>query len=146
MGRRLDVGRSAVALVTAFSFALSPAVPLVTASPQAVTVTPAPKAGPAPPVTPAPQGTAAAKPASPAPPAPVDGGWPRGYTTPSGGKIIVYQPQVASWDQQKQMVAYAAVSYEAKGAPKPAIGSLKIEANTKVAVSERLVSFKDMRI
>ena len=44
------------------------------------------------------------------------------------------------------MVAYSAVSYEAKGATKPALGSVKIEADTKVSVSERLVSFKDFRI
>ena len=34
----------------------------------------------------------------------------------------------------EHMVAYAAVSYEAKGATKPALGSVKIEADTKVAV------------
>src|SRR4030095_6597187 len=149
MGRRLEVGRAAVALTTALSFGLSPAAPLLALEPQATKVTPekkatpAPKAAPGPAVTPAPKGAPAAAPAAPAA---VDGGWPRGYTTPSGGKIVVYQPQVASWDQQRQMVAYAAGAYEAKGAPKPATGSLKIEANTKVAVSERLVSFKDMRI
>jgi hypothetical protein len=38
------------------------------------------------------------------------------------------------------------VSYEAKGATKPALGSIKLEANTKVSVGERLVSFKDLRI
>jgi hypothetical protein len=53
---------------------------------------------------------------------------------------------VASWDQQKLMVAYSAVSYEPKGATKPALGSVKVEADTKVSVSERLVSFKEMRI
>ena len=70
----------------------------------------------------------------PPPPAPRTAAGRAAYTTPSGGKIVVYQPQVASWDDQKHMVAYAAVSYEAKGAPKPALGSVKIEADTKVAV------------
>jgi hypothetical protein len=76
----------------------------------------------------------------------VDGGWPRAYATPSGGRILVYQPQVASWDERRHMVAYAAVSYEAKGAAKPALGSIKVEADTKVAVSERLVNFSDLKI
>src|SRR5262249_41369357 len=96
--------------------------------------------------TPAP---AAAKPA-PAPAAaaagPADPGWPRAYETGSGAKVLVYQPQVASWDQQKRMVAFAAASYQEKGATKPALGSLKLEADTKVSVAERLVNFTDLRI
>ena len=145
MGPRLDVGRRAVALATAVSFALTPAAPLAAAPAQAPAAPPA--VGP-----PAPKPTAAqlAKPApTPAPaaaPNPTTGAGRARYATPSGGKIIVYQPQVASWDQQKHMVAYSAVSYEPKGAPKPALGSLKIEADTKVSVSERLVSFKDIQI
>ncbi len=70
-----------------------------------------------------------------------DGGWPRDYATPSGGAIRVFQPQVASWDGQRHMVAYAAVAYTAKGAAKPALGTVKIEADTSVAVDERLVNF-----
>ena len=76
----------------------------------------------------------------------VDGGWPRAYETESGGRAIVYQPQVASWENQLHMTAYAAVAYEAKGATKPALGSLKIEADTSIAVDSRLVSFKDLKI
>jgi hypothetical protein len=145
MGPRLDVARRAVALATAISFALSPAAPLVAAPAQAPAAPPA--VGPPAPKPTAAQKAAAASPA-PATPAvtPPDGGWPRAYATPSGGKIIVYQPQIASWEGQKQMTAYAAVSYEAKGAPKPALGSVKLEASTKVSVAERLVSFKDLRI
>ena len=51
-----------------------------------------------------------------------------------------------SWDDQRHMVAYAAVAYEAKGATKPALGSLKVEADTKVAVSERLVNFSVLQV
>ena len=102
-----------------------------------------PAASPAAPLV---QAQSGAKPAAPkaaaAPPQQlVDGGWPRAYTTPSGAALIVYQPQVASWDDQKHMAAYAAVSYTPKGATKPALGTLKLEADTKVAVDERLVSF-----
>ena len=44
------------------------------------------------------------------------------------------------------MVAYAAVSYDAEGRDrKPALGSLKVEADTKVAVAERLVNFATSR-
>jgi hypothetical protein len=71
----------------------------------------------------------------------VDGGWPRTYGTPNGGNVIVYQPQLASWDRQKHAVAYSAVTYNAPGAEKPAIGSIKLESDTSVSLGERLVRF-----
>src|SRR5689334_13470997 len=131
MGPRLHVGRRAVALATAVSFALTPAAPLEAAPAQAPAASPAvgppapkpPAPKPAPAASPAPSTAAAAAPANPP-----DLGWPRAYATPSGGKIIVYQPQIATWEGQKQMTAFAAVSYEAKGATKPALGSIKLEA------------------
>ena len=63
--------------------------------------------------------------------------------------MIVYEPQIASWANQKQLVAFAAASYEAKGAAataKPALGTLKIEAETSVSLEQRLVSFANLRI
>ena len=91
-----------------------------------------------------------AKPATAKPAAAATGpGWPRNYTTPSGGRVIVYEPQIASWANQKALVAYAAASYQAKGAAasaKPAIGSIKLEAESSVSLAERLVSFQNLRI
>src|ERR1700704_6550350 len=77
---------------------------------------------------------------------PADGGWPRAYNTASGGRIVLYEPQVASWPDQKHMAMYAAVAYTGTGAKTPTLGTLKIEADTHVAVSERLVSFSDFTI
>jgi hypothetical protein len=77
---------------------------------------------------------------------PADGGWPRAYDTASGGRIVLYEPQVASWPDQKHMVMYTAAAYTASGAKTPTLGTLKIEANTQVAVSERLVSFSEFTI
>jgi hypothetical protein len=128
-------GSGPVAVFTAVSLVLTPAAPVFAGQAAAPSVA----------KTAAPSGPEAAAPAPPQA-APVDGGWPRGYTTPSGGRILVYQPQVASWTDEKRMVAYAAASYEAKGATKPALGTLKIEARTKVAVSERLVNFSDLQV
>ena len=65
------------------------------------------------------------------PPEGPDGGWPRAYTTASGAALVVYQPQVASWADQKHMVAYAAVSYTPKGAKQPALGTVKVESDTQ---------------
>ena len=78
-----------------------------------------------------------------------DPGWPRLYTTPSKGHLTVYEPQISSWANQKQMVAYAAASYQpgnASGTSKPALGTIQIEAQTSVSLAERLVSFAKMRI
>ena len=79
-------------------------------------------------------------------PGPVDGGWPRVYSLANGGSILVYQPQVASWAKQTHLVAYAAVSYRDKAAEKPVLGTIRIEADTRVAHAERLVQFQPMKI
>jgi hypothetical protein len=83
--------------------------------------------------------------AAPAPP-PVDGGWPRFHNLSSGGSILIYQPQVASWDKQSHLVAYSAVSYRSTSAEKPALGTIKLEADTSVSVADRLVRFKPIKI
>ena len=107
----------------------------------------------APPATqkPATQKPAATKPAAPtsssATSVPIDGGWPRIYDLSSGGSILMYQPQVSSWENQKHMVAFTAISYRDKtGTAKPAFGTLRLEAETKVSVEERLVHFQNLRI
>jgi hypothetical protein len=93
------------------------------------------------------QATAAAKPAGAAATAPTpDGGWPRAYTTTSGAALVLYQPQVSDWSNQKHLVAYAAVSYTPKGAAKPALGSIKLDSDTSVALDDRLVSFSELKI
>ena len=75
-----------------------------------------------------------------------DGGWPRAYLSPSGASIVLYQPQIASWPEQMHMTLYTAVSYVAKGKQTPAIGVLKVESDTSVALADRLVSFSEFRI
>jgi uncharacterized membrane protein YgcG len=75
-----------------------------------------------------------------------DGGWPRGYSLPSEAQIVIFQPQVASWAEQKHLVAMAAVSYVAKGEQKPAMGTIKLEADTSVALAERLVKFSTVKV
>ena len=120
MWRRSRV-KSLLALLTASSLLLPG--PLAAASPQ--------QAAPA-------KATAA--------PPPLDGGWPRTYSTPSGGQLVLYQPQVASWDRQLHMVAYAAVSFLPQGAEKAQLGTVKVESDTVVAVSERLVRFPSVKV
>ena len=61
-------------------------------------------------------------------------------------KLVLYQPQVASWDRQQHMVAYSAVSFLPKGAEKAQLGTVKVESDTVVAVSERLVRFPIVKV
>jgi hypothetical protein len=162
--RRQCRGRSAVALLTALGLALP--VPTVSGQQAKAPTTPAPTTpapttqapttqapppktsapGPAPATTaPAPRTSAPRQPA-PAGTGEPDGGWPRAYTTPSGGRLLLYQPQISSWDAQKRLLAYAAVSYEMKGAQKPALGSIQIESTTNVSVPDRLVRFSPIQV
>ncbi|HMG33766.1 MAG TPA: hypothetical protein VKM94_07505 [Blastocatellia bacterium] len=76
----------------------------------------------------------------------VDKPWPRSYDTAGGAKIVIHQPQIASWDNQRHLVGYAAVSYLADGSEKPALGTVKIEADTDVAVTERLVKLSSIKL
>jgi hypothetical protein len=129
--------------------AAKPATPPAPAQPPAPTPTTKPAA-------PAGQQPAPSKPAAPAAKQPaagaaagaqaIDGGWPRFYDLPSGATLLMYQPQIASWDKQAHLVAFSAVSHRTKGAEKPAIGTVKLEADTKVAIDERLVSLEKLKI
>ena len=141
MIRRHSLGHSATAIVTAIAL-------VAPASGVGLMQTPAPAPATAKPATPAakatPVKTAATPPPAPAPT--TDLGWPRSYTTPSGAHAVMYAPQIASWEGQKRLVAYAAVSYQAKGAEKPELGTLTFETATTVSVSERLVKYSQLKI
>src|SRR5215831_217618 len=64
-----------------------------------------------------------------------DPGWPRAVTLKTG-KAIWYQPQIESWTNQKQIVAWSAVAYELTGSTEPALGTIKIEGPTSVSLDE----------
>jgi hypothetical protein len=93
-----------------------------------------------------PKAAAAQKPAAPATPAAPDGGWPRTYSSPAGDRIVLYEPQIASWEQQKLLTLHAAVSYTPKGAKTSQLGTVIAQADTRVAVEERLVDLSSFRI
>ena len=123
--------RRSVAAATAVSLALSAALPVMAQAPAATAKTPA-----------APSNTSTVPVAT----TDVDGGWPRVYNGASGAIIILHQPQVESWKDQKHAVLNLAVSYTPKGATKAALGTVTLEADTSVAVDDRLVSFSDFKI
>jgi len=118
-GFRFD--RSRTALLLALTLALSPHLPVSGSqtAPQQTPATPKPAA---------------------------DHGWPRVYKLANGDSAIIYQPQIESWDDQKHIVAWAAVAYLPQGSSQQSPGAIKIEADTKVALEERLVNFSNFRI
>ena len=136
-----------VAVLALASLGLDTVTPLIAAQTAPASQTPAAKPPTQPAAgQPAPAGAkpAAAKPAAPAPDP--DGGWPRMYALPSGASVLLYQPQIASWDKQAHLVAFSAVSYRGKTADKASYGTIKLEADTKASISERLVRFTNMKI
>ena len=63
------------------------------------------------------------------------------------GNALIFQPQVESWAGNSKITAWSAVSYLAgDGSQKPALGTIKVEADTRVALEERLVNFTPVRI
>jgi hypothetical protein len=115
----------------------APAAPTLGATPAAT-----PDAAPPPASTPTPAAAVAEADTIPDP----DGGWPRAIPTPSGGMIVMYQPQVESWEGQKRMKAMAAVSYTPKGAQRPGLGTVRLESPTSTSVEERMVNFQKIEI
>jgi hypothetical protein len=153
MRRHEQLGRARIALVTAAALLAQPVAPAVArgganapqAQKPATTSAPATQK-PATTATQKPATTATQKPAAATVPAVNDLGWPRDYQTASGLQFTIYQPQIADWPNQKRMSAYAAVSVQQPGQQKPALGTVKIEANTKVSLDARLVNFSDMTL
>ena len=90
--------------------------------------------------------TQAAKPAATPTATAPDGGWPRSYVSPSGGQIVLYEPQVASWHDQKLLTLHAAVAHSEKASETALLGTVIAEATTRVSVEERLVDFSSFRI
>jgi hypothetical protein len=136
-------GRARIALATALALIAQPIAPIAARAQapaaQAMAAKPAATQAAAP--------KAAARPAAaPAAQAVTDPGWPRGYQSAAGTRFTVYQPQVAEWPNQKHMTMYAAVSVQMPGAQKAALGSAKIEVDTVVSLSERLVRFTQMAL
>ena len=130
-------GRARIALVTALALLLQPIAPLMGQQPAAVTSQVASQ-------KPTLASAAKTPPATTASWTPLT--WPRAFQVPSGNRILLYQPQISEWANQTHMVAFAAVGVERPGSQKADLGSVKIEADTKVSLDERLVNFSDLQL
>ena len=68
-----------------------------------------------------------------------DRGWPRAYKV-EGTEVVLYQPQVDSWEGYKKLTARLAVSVRPKGAQKPEFGVLELEARTETDLAKHVVT------
>ena len=89
--------------------------------------------------------TAKPVPAKTTAPASPDGAWPRTYLN-NAGTLVIYQPQISSWDGQKLLQLHAAVSFKPAGKDKAMLGTVIAEAETRVSIEERLVDFSKFRV
>lgn len=76
----------------------------------------------------------------------VNTNYPRTFDLSTGGTVTLFEPQIESWQDQSKMVAWSALSYVTASGAKPAIGSIKITAETDVSADHRLVKFTKFKI
>jgi len=106
--RPFVAGCAVVALVVNPSMPLVMAATQTAAAPQTTAKPVAAKPPAAKPATA--QATAPKSAAANTAPPPVDGGWPRYYDLPSGGSLLIYQPQIASWDQHPNSLGHELIA------------------------------------
>ena len=75
-----------------------------------------------------------------------DGDWPRRYIAADHARLVVFEPQVATWTDQQLLTLHAAVSYTPAGSDTAILGTIVAEADTRVSVATRLVDFSSFRI
>jgi len=90
------------------------------------------------------QAALAQAPAAPAPAAPVDSGWPR-TRAKDGQTVVIYQPQVDEWKDQKSIAFRAATAVTPKGATEPVYGVINAHADTLVDKASRNVYLVNLK-
>jgi len=75
----------------------------------------------------------------------VDPSWPREYVN-DGATILLYQPQVDSWEDYETLVMRAAVAVTPKGASEAVFGALYVNSHTKTDMDARTILLKDINV
>jgi len=87
-------------------------------------------------------------------PAPVFGGrpvqddqaWPQELMSGDGSTILLYQPQVESWKDEKVLRARVAIAFRGMGMPSPVLGGIVMEGDTSTSIEEDEVRISNIRI
>ena len=71
--------------------------------------------------------------------------WPREYSGETG-KLVLYQPQVTSWDDFSRLEARMALAFAPTGSDAPSLGTVGITADTDTNMEDHLVRVFNIRI
>ncbi|MCA9417952.1 MAG: hypothetical protein KC917_16865, partial [Candidatus Omnitrophica bacterium] len=82
---------------------------------------------------------------SPSEQLPPDQDWPRVHQL-DDGQVVVYQPQVESWDKYKVFTAKAAIQVIPTGKETGIFGAIQIDADTQVDYQTRMVLVENIQI
>src|SRR4051812_24855598 len=87
----------------------------------------------------------AAKPPEAAPAELTELNWPRKYES-NGDQVLVYDPQIESWDNYELLKGRSAVVVTAKGVKEEAFGIMEYEVKTETQPESRQALLKDRNI
>ena len=74
-----------------------------------------------------------------------DDGWPR-QKQQDGNTLVYYQPQLDSWEKQKELKARIAIEITLQGQKQPIAGAVWITAETDTDLETRLVTLDDIEV
>ena len=71
-------------------------------------------------------------------------GWPRQYEADNGSKVVIYQPQLESWESFQKLTALAAVAVTPPDGGEQILGSLNMTMDTATDHAARLVTLRNI--
>ena len=72
--------------------------------------------------------------------------WPRHFATSRGERLVVYQPQIISWERHEVAEARAVISFSRSTLATPALGTIYFRATTDVDLESRRVRVSDFEL
>ncbi len=73
--------------------------------------------------------------------------WPREYIGEKGGRLVVYQPQLESWDHYSHLIARVAGAVQPPGSKEPPVlGTFQLTGTTEVDQGARKVRVKNVQL
>ena len=72
--------------------------------------------------------------------------WPREHTYLDGSKLVLYQPQIESWEDYEHLEGRMALAFEPAGAKKPALGAFEFEVDSETDLESRQVRLTNLRL
>ncbi len=71
--------------------------------------------------------------------------WPREIVE-DAGKLVLYQPQIETWEDASRLTARIAVAFAPSGEETPLLGAIEITAKTDIDLESRQVRISDVKL